>query len=312
MSRSSPLPLPHPLRVRPFTTAEAAKHGIGESRLRGGDLRRPFHGVRLPVEIDTGFALARGYAPLLRPGDRFSHVTAAQLWGLPLPAPLERASKGQVAVTVRPPRAAPRGRGVTGHRSSFGVATTRHGLACSDAVTVFCELAILLSVEDLVAVGDALVLEPRVLDPRELRPWCSRAELHAAAEAFRGRGCRRARSAAAMVRAGSESRPESLLRLLLASAGFPEPRLNLDIRDPGGRLLGRADLCYPEWRLIVEYDGDQHRSSTRQYERDMTRVEDLVRAGYAVIRVRQHGLFAQPDRTVRRVREALHVAGWRP
>ena len=40
------------------------------------------------------------------------------------------------------------------------------GLPLSDPVTAFIESASILSLDDLVAVGDSLVLDPRVLDPR--------------------------------------------------------------------------------------------------------------------------------------------------
>jgi hypothetical protein len=81
-----------------------------------------------------------------------------------------------------------------------------------------------------------------------------------------GAGIRRSRGPGdsagdALLRPGAESRPETLLRLLLGRAGLPEPEVNVDIRDDSGRFLGRADLVYPPWRTIVEYDGDQHRTS---------------------------------------------------
>lgn len=62
----------------------------------------------------------------------------------------------------------------------------------------------------------------------------------------------------------------------------------------------------------MEYDGDQHRTSTAQYEWDMMRREALTRAGWTVVYVRWRGLFVNPAHTADRVRSALERAGWRP
>jgi hypothetical protein len=37
-------------------------------------------------------------------------------------------------------------------------------------------------------------------------------------------------------------------------AGLPEPEVNPDIRNASGRFVGRGDLVYRRWRVIVEYD----------------------------------------------------------
>ena len=55
----------------------------------------------------------------------------------------------------------------------------------------------------------------------------------------------------------------------------------------------------------MEYDGDHHRTSLAQYERDRQRVAALIEAGWAVIDVRARALFGDPLAVVRRVRRAL-------
>jgi very-short-patch-repair endonuclease len=57
--------------------------------------------------------------------------------------------------------------------------------------------------------------------------------------------------------------------------------------------------------VIVEYDGDQHRTSTLQYDRDITRFDRATDAGFRVIRVRARGLFGDRAATLDRIREAL-------
>lgn len=293
------VPLPIPLSDKPFRTRDALAAGVGFGRLRGPDLARPFHGTRAATAVDQALA----FAPLLLPSDRFSHITAAQLWPLPLPLPT---TGEEVHIATPAPRNAHRGAGVIGHQSTVETAVIRHGLPLSDPLTLFLELATLLCEEDLIAVGDALVLELAQLDPLDLRPWISLDELRAGCRASRAHGSRRARRAAGQVRQGAESPMETALRLLLLRSGLPEPELNQELFDDRGRWIGRFDMVYRDARVIVEYDGDQHRTSTTQYERDISRIDRAIAAKWTVVRVRARGIHVDPMDTVRRVREALN------
>jgi len=38
--------------------------------------------------------------------------------------------------------------------------------------------------------------------------------------------------------------------------------VNPELFDDVGRFTARADVLFREWRVIVEYDGEQHRSTT--------------------------------------------------
>jgi very-short-patch-repair endonuclease len=57
--------------------------------------------------------------------------------------------------------------------------------------------------------------------------------------------------------------------------------------------------------VIAEYDGDIHRTSTRQYERDIGRFDAAAELGWRVVRVRKRGVLVAPEDTVRRVTRAL-------
>ena len=120
-------------------------------------------------------------------------------------------------------------------------------------------------------------------------------ELHDRLAHFSGRGAQAAASALRLMRHGAESRPETLLRLLLGRAGFPEPLLQAEIVDDGGHFHGFADLYYPEFKVIVEYDGDHHRTRVSQYDRDITRIDEFIASGNAVVRVRAARLFRSPS-----------------
>lgn len=248
----------------------------------------------------------------MRPGQFFSHLTAARIWGAPMATPF-RSDEALHVSTVSPQRP-PHARGALGHQLRPGTpgAVLRHGLPVTDPGTTWLQLASLLAPAEHVVVGDHLVLDPVVLDPLDPRPFLTLAELVEHVARFHGAGARAATRAVLRVRAGAESRPETLLRLLLIDAGLPEPLLNRELRDTAARFLGRVDMLYPGWRVVVEYDGDQHRTSAAQYDRDISRLDGIRRAGWTVVQVRSRGLFVHPDDTVRRVRQALHDAGWRP
>jgi very-short-patch-repair endonuclease len=110
------------------------------------------------------------------------------------------------------------------------------------------------------------------------------------------------------VRVGAESPKESELRLLAREAGLPEPVLQHELFDAVGRWIGNFDLAWPEARLIAEYDGDQHRTSTAQYERDIRRFDDAAEATWRVIRVRTRGLGEGRRDTIRRLQDAYATA----
>ena len=319
--------LPPELHAGPFAIGIARSSGIGEGRLRGTDLERPFHGVRAhpaddeppartqveeaAAELRRVQARCASYAPLLAPGHFFSHLTAARLWRLPLP---ERFSEAEQLHVSAPRRGrGPRGRGVAGHEAPDAARVVqRYSFPVSDPVTTWLALARFLSLDDLVAAGDGIVLEPYELDPRDPRPLASLEDLAAGLTLFRGKGARAALAALPYIREGAESHRETLLRLLLGRAGLPEPELNGNIYNGAGRWLGRGDIIYRQWKVLVEYDGDDHRRNVRAYERDIVRIEGIIAARWTVIRVRNGGLGSGSATTVRRVTEALRARGWRP
>lgn len=307
------VPLPPGFAHEPFAVAAARATGLGERRLYGRDLTRPFHGVRAvpqPVpeqetlnERETRELLARcrEYAPRLRAGHFFSHQTAARLWGCPLPTRFDAGEPLHVANPSRAVRCA----GIVGHRVAGRITVERFGLPLSDPVDTWLAVAGTLPLDELVAIGDHLILDPRELDPRDARPFATYEELAGRTRAYHGHGARAATAALPLLRQGAESRPETLLRLLLARAGFVDPELQAEIRDGTGRWLGYADLYWRMARVVVEYDGQHHRTDSRAYDRDMTRIEDFVAAGNAVVRVRKQALFGNPSGVITRVHRAF-------
>jgi hypothetical protein len=240
------------------------------------------------------------YAPLLRPGDRFSHTTAALLWG----APVRRAFEDDVHVSAAIAQR-PRARGCLGHVTSAAGHVRRQALPVSDPAQTIVECATLMTLDELVQLCDYFVLDPHQLDPRDLRPYIPRTELGERLHALHGLGVRAARRAYDLSRDGVESPMETGLRLLVRRAGLPEPVCGYELLRPNGSRVGWFDLAWPDRRVIAEYDGDQHRTSTHQYERDIRRFDEAADLGWRVVRVRLRGIGTARAETIARVKRAL-------
>ncbi len=266
---------------------------------------------------------------MLAQGRFFSHQTAAIIWGIPLPLQVsnEKTTEGRpiLHVSSLAPQNRPRGAGIVGHRAQPVQMTPmlHRGLRVSGPVDTWLALASLtqvhngrkvplLSIPDLVAAGDYLIQVPVIAaSPIDRsRPFATIEELAARVHNFRGKGKQRLKKALPLVRMGSESRMESLLRLKIIDSGLPEPELNREITDASGTFIGRADLVYPEFRVIVEYDGDQHRTDLEQYRKDVKRLWQFTKAGWQVIRVLYDGVFTDFNETRANIEHALRAAGW--
>lgn len=294
------MPLPEPFDAGPFALADALRAGVSEGRLRSSDLWSPFSGVRVPASLDPEDSLAarcRLYAPRLAPGQFFSHLGAAALLGLPLPA---WANSAPVDVSALDPVRAPRLPGVRAHHfeTERVELTIVDGSPVTTALETWRHLSTLLLCDDLVAVGDALV--------RRVNPLVTYANLVRALARHGGRrGIRRLRAAFALVRPGTDSAAETRLRLMLGDAGLPSPEVNGLILAADGAFLAYGDLVYRRNRVVVEYDGRHHRSDLEQYEHDIRRLDRLSDAGWRVVRVIAEQLADDPQDVAERVRRAL-------
>jgi hypothetical protein len=121
------------------------------------------------------------------------------------------------------------------------------------------------------------------------------------------RGLRRLRSALPIVDSGAASPKETWLRLLLIDAGLPAPDTQIPVVAQF-RTVAVLDMGWERFKVAVEYDGDQHRSSRRQYVRDIRRLKALEACGWIVVRVIAED---PPDDVVRWVRVALRRRGYR-
>ena len=170
------------------------------------------------------------------------------------------------------------------------------GVRVSAPAQMFIELAPLLSLVDLVVVGDHLVRQGKV----SLRRLVLACESNA-------RGARAARRAVGYVRERVDSPMETRLRMLIVLAGLPEPEVNLSIRDVEGQPVRRYDLCWPLVRVIVEYDGRQHIEREQSWESDLERREAIDDDGWRILVVTSRGIYREPERTVLRVWRLLRA-----
>ena len=74
---------------------------------------------------------------------------------------------------------------------------------------------------------------------------------------------------------------ETRLRMVLVQPRLPTPIVQAELCDSTGRFLARADLYYPDRRLVIEYDGANHRD---RLEADLRRQNSLLTAGYHLLR----------------------------
>lgn len=302
-------PLPDGLSARAFSTRDATQLGVTPDRLRARDLNAPFPGVRTAASPLTTIEACRAFAPRLRDCDVFSHVTAAQLWRIPLP--LHRSGTFPLHVSSEAPARAIRVSRVAGHQLEWapGEVTTLDGLPLSGVALAWCQLGESLKLPDLIAAAEFVITGNPYGD---LLPLASIHELRAASMArIGGRGSVVRRQALEHAVVGALSRPESLLRLLLLSGGIPQPLINVGVTDEHGSFVAMPDLQWPEYQVAMEYEGDHHREQVR-FRRDIRRIEALVDAGWLVVKASADDLFVHPDELVARVIRRLKSRGWRP
>jgi hypothetical protein len=307
-----PLPLPDQLAGRSFTLDEQRSAGVAAQRAWRGDLRVASRGVRVPWGIEQDFAHTCRLLSRLCPSSACCLGTAGRLWRCPLPwsvqtdlwVHLARFDGGN-----RPVR-----KGVAGHRLELLGAdvTELDGIPVTSPARTWLDLAAILELEDLVVAADFFICsQSRSFGPRKLA-LCSVADLQRQVEGRSGaRGIRQAKRALGLARVGSDSAPETRLRLALGRLGLPEPKLGYVIADETGWELAWPDQAFPEFKVAVNYDG-RHHLEPRQRESDIRRDESIAAIGLTSVtvtasQVRTWGF----DGCAQRVLDALVRCGWR-
>ena len=257
--------LPERLRSRPFTYEEALAQGVSRRALQGRSVRRLHRGVYVAADLRLTLNVRVDAALCALPRETVAAgVTALRLMGLDLgpTAPLRFLTRWPIQ------------RRLAGAVVSRVVTMPPHERGRLKAEPAFVTAADQLDLVDLVAAGDWLVRRRRT-SPRALSAYVAEAS---------GRGSVRARRAAALVRIRVDSVRETRLRLVVVLAGLPEPECNIALGSDEW-FIGTVDLVYQKYRVILEYEGDQHRTDDNQWNSDIGRYEEFTDEGWTVIRV---------------------------
>lgn len=216
------------------------------------------------------------------PGAWISHVTAGRLRCQLLPPWLSDSEE----LHLSKPRALPgvRRKGIIGHTvlALPDEVETVNGIRISTRPRTWLDLARRLSLPELVCMGDELVRIPRFGLEGRSEPFATIDGLRSMVNRHPNlQGIVRARAALDLIRVGSDSGPETLLRLAMCDAGLPEPELQVPLRpeSPGSPT---ADLGYRGRRLAVQYDGGHHLLPA-QILSDRRRDKAFESAGWTVL-----------------------------
>ncbi|KRD43787.1 hypothetical protein ASE38_06190 [Cellulomonas sp. Root930] len=104
------------------------------------------------------------------------------------------------------------------------------------------------------------------------------------------RGIVRARAVIGFADEGAESPGESATRFIVLRDGLPVPMTQVAVPTRLGTFW--ADLGWPEWKLLLEYDGRSKYadSSTEVFMREKRRHDAIVEAGWRALRVTKEDL----------------------
>jgi very-short-patch-repair endonuclease len=69
-------------------------------------------------------------------------------------------------------------------------------------------------------------------------------------------------------------------------------------------------MGWPEYKVGVEYDGEQHWTNPDDYAKDIERLEFLAAQGWIIVRVSSTQLGFNPAHVVERARRALVSRGY--
>jgi very-short-patch-repair endonuclease len=107
-----------------------------------------------------------------------------------------------------------------------------------------------------------------------------------------------------LMAAGTRSTAERLAVKLLRDAGIGGWVANAEIRDRAG-LVGYGDIVFRTARVVVEIDGWTYHGDRERFQRDRTRQNRLVSAGWTVLRFTWDDLTRRPQQMLAAVRAAL-------
>lgn len=254
----------------------------------------PTRGTRLPPEAASVADRCRALGLVVSPHALVTGPTSATLRDLPLPA----YASPLLEVSVRDDVAQVQRSGVRCRRRMWLDldADEVAGIRTTSAARTFVDLAAVLALRDLVAVGDA-ILRRRLASRHDIADVIRRSAGQ--------RGVKRARQAADLLDPAAASPQESRLRVVLWEDGLSGFCVNHPITDDAGQFLAVGDLVDVERRIVTEYDGDTHRTREGQ-ARDAARRHVLTVHDWLLVTCVADDI-RFPERARRKVRDARAV-----
>ena len=250
----------------------AEQAGVPRRRLRNSGYRRLFRDVYVAAtEADSLRLRCEGALLTVPAGSALSHWSVLELTGL-----YGSGREGVVDLSTQPGTWRPRQQpGLVVHERSheFAVPMLR-GLPTTGPARTLVDVAPYLPPSELVVVSDHLLRTMGGLD----------AMVAGMADEAGRRYVSLARAALDRSREGVDSPQETRLRLRIVDYGLPEPEVNLIVLDDAGEWLGRSELGYRRWRILLQYEGDVHRTNRRRWRQDIARDEAYADNGWRVVR----------------------------
>jgi len=274
--------------------------GVARDRLEKRTWERATRGAYVAADRSARalvVARATGVHHRLGAQHAFSHGTAAVLHGL---------SVWRTPTTTHVRHV---------HRTSTSAAgdVTRHlgfpprseivevaGLPVTDLATTVWDCLTTLPALDALVVTDSA-----------LHAGMPRAQLEAIADDTHGRGARRGRLVLSFADDGAESARESWTRFAFLAAGWPPPQTQVRVETRLGVFW--ADLGWPQWRVLVEYDGvakyDEH---GRALLAEKHRNSAISESGWRAVHVTKDDSPSSILARVAALVPAAELAGFRP
>jgi hypothetical protein len=240
-----------------FTGAQARKAGLSQRQIDYRVQIKRWHRRASDVYVVAGTRdtwQQRAVVACLAgpPGTVTSHLTAAAVYGL-AKAPKEP----QVTIPSRANGARIKDARVRRADLRSSDKAVKDRIPCTSAVQTVIDCAELLDGEVLCDLVDSALCR-KLMQPSRL--------IRAAETAWQSsRGSRRAGLGRLLValevwRSGAPpgSPPEAKLQRRLKEWGFPAAQRQIEVYGKDGRFLARADLGIVEWKVLLEYDSDEH------------------------------------------------------
>lgn len=256
-----------------FLSREAQRLGSDRQLRRrqvDGSLTRLATGVYVETEQFTAMDADEQYRTRVRayslrsdPGAQFSHDSAAAEWQLPSIGPWPRVAHEVVGASAG-------GTSRVGiHRHAIGLdpdAVRLNGLVVTSLARTVIDVASSTPFVRAVAMADrALRLAPngldfqRALNAREVT-----------------RGTLRAAAVIEFASPLAASPGESFARVQFRALGYPEPELQVEFFDEDG-FAGETDFYFRDLDLIVEFDGISKYGPRREFQRELTLEQMLLK-----------------------------------